>query len=105
MDYDYTFYTTEDYQEWYGRCVPETEYHGVTVNIDKNDNVLSWYGYGDFGYEISLCKTVEQLRDYIKSHLNEVQEFKGDNFSYTNKELFEELIDILNDNIEQKKCA
>ena len=49
------------------------------------------------------CKTLEELKNYILEHYNEIQEWNELDRYYTNLEAFDELLDIINDNL--KKAA
>lgn len=102
MNHDYTFYQTEDWIDWYSRSVLETTEHGISVNLDKDDNILSWSGYGDYYNEVNKCETIEQLRDFVKAHLGDVEEYDS-TMPYTNEEMIDELVYFLDQNC--KKCA
>lgn len=79
-----------------------TELNGLTVEMDVNNVIKNWQGFGNYAVEIDNCKTLEQLRDYLVSHIDEVQEHEY-NCVYTNKELFDELIEIIEkDNLRVK---
>ena len=109
--YEYNFYSTDasfDYRDCYGGTCYCTDYHGLTVELEKyTDKVISWSGYGDYASDIDNCKTLEELRDYLESHLDEVSEENRYGHTYTNRELFEELISFIDDTIkdQQKQCA
>lgn len=83
MKYDYIL------NESYG-----AELNGLTVEMDANNKISSWHGFGNYAVEINRCQNFKQLRDYLIEHLNEVEETEY-NSVYTNKELFKELIEII----------
>jgi DNA phosphorothioation-dependent restriction protein DptG len=63
----------------------------------------SFQAYGDFEEMNHKCKTLEELKNYILEHYNEIQEWNELDRYYTNQEAFDELLDIINDNL--KKAA
>lgn len=100
MKFNYDFYITDgsfDYGDFDYVC---NDYHGFSIDIDKNNfvDITSLDAYGDYEEMNSKCKTLSSLRDYIIEHLNEIKEFER--FSkYTNIELFKELISFINDSL------
>lgn len=103
MKYEYNFYSTDssfDYCDCYGGTCNCIDYHGLEVELEnKTDKVLSWHGYGDYETDINNCDTLEQLRDYLVSHLDEVQEENRYGHTYSNREVFEELIQFVEETI------
>lgn len=105
---EYIFYQTDesfDYGDWsWGGTCNEYANHGFEVEIDNNDNIdmSSFQAFGDYEEMNHKCKTLENLKNYILEHYNEIQEFDGFD-RYSNKEVFDELLDIINDNL--KKAA
>lgn len=104
MAQEYNFYTTDesfDYNGPFGTATQyETGYHGFSIEVDKNDiiDITSLDAYGDYTEMQDKCKTLEDLKKYLEEHLDEVQEDE-EKHRYTNRECFEELIEIINDNI------
>ena len=102
MRYEYIFYTTDesfDFWDFPGGTCNQTEYHGFTVDIDKENNIdissLKWLG----DYSETQITTLQGLKEFIKTHLNEVEEI-GESLTYTNIELFEEFIELIDDNLQ-----
>ena len=103
MRYEYIFYTTDesfDFGDFPGGTCSQTEYHGFSVEIDKENNIdissLEWFG----DYYKTQIKTLQGLKEFIKTHLNEVEEISTIVDTYTNIELFEELIELIDDNLQ-----
>ena len=105
---EYIFYQTDesfDYGDWsWGGTWIEYANHGFEVEIDNNDNIdmSSFQAFGDYEEMNHKCKTLEDLKNYILEHYNEIQDVEGFG-KYPNKEVFGELLDIINDNL--KKAA
>ena len=105
---EYIFYQTDCSFDFDGPFGTETyhdyENHGFEVEIDNNDNIdmSSFKAFGDYEEMNHKCKTIENLKNYILEHYNEIQEFDGFD-RYSNKEVFDELLEIINDNL--KKAA
>ena len=105
---EYIFYQTDesfDYGDWsWGGTWEEYSNHGFEIEIDYDDNIdmSSFQAFGDYEEMNHKCKTLEDLKNYILEHYNEIQEFEGFD-RYSNKEVFNELLDIINDNL--KKVA
>ena len=88
MWYDYDFYTTDesfDYPTGYGYATHyEKGYHGFKVNLDKDDNVLGWNGYGDY-WQAGECKSLDEFYNYVESVKEE----------YPDIEIMEELLGFI----------
>ena len=63
----------------------------------------TFQAFGDYEEMNHKCKTLEDLKNYILEHYNEIQEYEEFDRYYTNKEVFDELLEIINDNL--KKAA
>ena len=106
---EYIFYQTDcsfDYDSPFGTATYyDYENHGFELEIDSNDNInmSSFQAFGDYEEMNHKCKTLEELKNYILEHYNEIQEWNELNRYYTNQETFDELLDIINDNL--KKAA
>ena len=105
---EYIFYQTDesfDYGDWsWGGTWNEYANHGFELDIDSNYSIdmTKFQAFGDYEEMNDKCKTLEDLKNYILEHYNEIQEFDGFD-RYSNKEVFNELLDIINDNL--KKAA
>ena len=101
---EYIFYQTDCSFDFDGPFGTETyhdyENHGFEVVIDINDNIdmNTFQAFGDYEEMNRKCKTLEDLKNYILEHYNEIQEFEGFD-RYSNG--FDELLDIINDNLKQ----
>ena len=104
---EYLFYQTDysfDYNSPFGTSTYyDYDNHGFEIEIDINNNIdmSSFQAFGDYEEMNRKCKTLEDLKKYILEHYNEIQEFEG--YRYSNKEVFDELLDIIDDNL--KKVA
>ena len=104
---EYIFYQTDysfDYNSPFGTSTYyDYDNHGFEIEIDINNNIdmSSFQAFGDYEEMNRKCKTLEDLKKYILEHYNEIQEFEG--YRYSNKEVFDELLDIIDDNL--KKVA
>ena len=105
--FEYIFYQTDcsfDYDSPFGTSTYyDYENHGFEVAIDINDNIdmTTFQAFGDFEEMNHKCKTLEDLKNYILEHYNEIQDYDG--LCYSNHELFDELLESINDNL--KKAA
>lgn len=105
--FEYIFYQTDesfDYGDWsWGGTWNEYANHGFEVAIDINDNIdmSTFQAFGDYEEMNHKCKTLEDLKNYILEHYDEIQDYDG--LCYSNHELFDELLEIINDNL--KKAA
>ena len=105
--FEYIFYQTDesfDYGDWsWGGTWNEYANHGFEVAIDINDNIdmSTFQAFGDYEEMNHKCKTLEDLKNYILEHYNEIQDYDG--LCYSNHELFDELLESINDNL--KKAA
>ena len=105
--FEYIFYQTDesfDYGDWsWGGTWNEYANHGFEVAIDINDNIdmTTFQAFGDYEEMNHKCKTLEDLKNYILEHYNEIQDYDG--LCYSNHELFDELLESINDNL--KKAA
>ena len=105
--FEYIFYQTDesfDYGDWsWGGTWNEYANHGFEVVIDINDNIdmSTFQAFGDYEEMNHKCKTLEDLKNYILEHYNEIQDYDG--LCYSNHELFDELLESINDNL--KKAA
>ena len=104
---EYIFYQTDcsfDYDSPFGTATYyDYENHGFEVEIDHNDNIdmSSFQAFGDYEEMNHKCKTLEDLKNYILEHYNEIQDVL--NIYHPNQEAFDELLEIINDNL--KKAA
>ena len=104
---EYVFYQTDesfDYGDWsWGGTWYEYANHGFEIEIDSNDNIdmSSFQAFGDYEEMNHKCKTLEDLKNYILEHYNEIQDVL--NIYHPNQEAFDELLEIINDNL--KKAA
>ena len=104
MKLTYNFYTTDesfDYGDFPNSTCYVTGEHGFTINHDSNTNKLdieSLETYGDYD-DMKEIKTLQGLKEYIKSHIDEVKDFDYES-KYTNRECFEELIEIIDENLQ-----
>lgn len=101
MIYEFDFYRTDESFDYSDIA---TEYrtveHGIEIDMDINNNIYSWCGYGDFNYDMTEIKTLPELKQYILDNMHLVEEVEGERF--TRKELLEELIDIIDANIKKQ---
>ena len=105
-DYEFYFYTTDESFDYGDFTHKDIVYHGLTLELDQNDNVIidSVEGWGNYATEIDAIKTAKGLRDYIQEHLDEVLEWDEDESKmFTNYELFCNLIDILDRQIKRER--
>lgn len=106
---EYVFYQTDCSFDFDGPFGTETyhdyENHGFEIEIDSNDNIdmSSFQAFGDYEEMNHKCKTLEDLKNYILEHYNEIQEYEEFDRYYSNQEVFDELLEIINDNL--KKAA
>lgn len=102
MIYEFDFYRTDESFDYSDIA---TEYrtveHGIEIDMDINNNIYSWRGYGDFNYDMTEIKTLPELKQYILDNMHLVEEVEGERF--TRKELLEELIDIIDSNIKKQE--
>ena len=79
------------------------------VGFASYENLEKWQGTSAidssiydkvFSGEVK-CKTLEDLKNYILEHYNEIQDYDG--LCYSNHELFDELLESIDDNL--KKAA
>ena len=103
MKYDYIFYTTDgsfDYGDFPGGTYHCLDYHGFSIDMDERDwiDIASLEAYGDYCEMEDKCKSLEELKIYLINHLHEVREYEEHKeYSFTNLEIFKELIDLIND--------
>lgn len=94
MRIEYVFYTTEEsldvptYSYWYYDVKAKLD-HGFCIDVDFNDNVdiSTLWAYNDFS-EMNSIKSLEELKNYIENHYNEVDTFER-------KECLDELIGFI----------
>ena len=104
---EYIFYQTDcsfDYDSPFGTATYyDYANHGFEVDIDCNDNIDmdSFQAFGDYEEMNHKCKTLEDLKNYILEHYDEIQDVL--NIYHPNQEAFDELLEIINDNL--KKAA
>ena len=105
--YEYVFYEIDESFEFCGCWGNEICYqwasHGFEISDDENSDydIKTLKGYGHYT-EISNIETLEELIEYLRSHLNEVQETK----TYTkdqNIKRFENLIKFIVTQLEEKQ--
>ena len=105
--FEYIFYQTDcsfDYDSPFGTATYyDYDNHGFEVAIDINDNIdmTTFQAFGDYEEMNHKCKTLEDLKNYIVEHYNEIQDVL--NIYHPNQEAFDELLEIINDNL--KKVA
>ena len=105
--FEYIFYQTDcsfDYDSPFGTSTYyDYENHGFEVVIDINDNIdmTTFQAFGDYEEMNHKYKTLEDLKNYILEHYDEIQDYDG--LCYSNHELFDELLESINDNL--KKAA
>lgn len=105
--FEYIFYQTDcsfDYDSPFGTATYyDYDNHGFEVAIDINDNIdmTTFQAFGDYEEMNHKCKTLDDLKNYILEHYNEIQEY--DELYCSNHELFDELLESINDNL--KKVA
>ena len=105
--FEYIFYQTDcsfDYDSPVGTATYyDYDNHGFEVAIDINDNIdmTTFQAFGDYEEMNHKCKTLEDLKNYIVEHYNEIQDVL--NIYHPNQEAFDELLEIINDNL--KKVA
>ena len=104
MRFSFDFYTTDDsfdYGDFPGGTCYQLGYHGFYIDAD-NDNRLdldSLKGYGDFARMEDDISSLEDLKEFIVQHLDEVREIGG--FGYTNLDCLDEFIEIIDDNLQK----
>ena len=104
MNYDYVFYTTDesfDYPTGYGYATHYVEgKHGFSLSIDIDNYIdfSSFDAFGDFGEMEDKCKNLKELKAYILNSFDEIQE-SDEYITYSNREIFEELIEIIDINL------
>jgi len=83
-----------DFGDFPGGTCPVVTEHGFQIEIGSNDTVYieTLKPIGDFGNEIKGIKTLEQLKEFIVKHLDEVQD-------ENEKERIMELASFIDDNI------
>ena len=102
---EYIFYQTDcsfDYDSPFGTATYyDYENHGFEVEIDHDDNIdmSSFQAFGDYEEMNHKCKTLEDLKNYILEHYNEIQDVL--NIYHPNQEAFDELLEIINDNLQK----
>lgn len=99
MKYEYILYERDvsfDYGDFLGATCSGIEKNGFSIDIDINDNVDidSLEGFGDFQFLEKDIKTKQGLIDFINENEEYIEEINP-GCKYTNKELFEELVEIL----------
>lgn len=105
---DYIFYRTDesfDYGDWsWGGTCYEYADHGFSIEMDTDDNIYidTLEAYGDFTEMNDKCKTLEQLKQYILDHFNEIDNSLDICDKYENGALFEEFISFIDENLEKK---
>lgn len=104
MKTEYIFFTTDesfDYPTGYGYATyHEKASHGFEISIDT-DNKIDFSSFSSFGSYAEMedkCKNLTDLKNYIIEHLDEIEE-PEEKFTYTNREIFEELLEIIDENI------
>jgi hypothetical protein len=106
---EYIFYQTDcsfDYDSPFGTATYyDYENHGFELEIDSNDNInmSSFQAFGDYEEMNHKCKTLDDLKNYILEHYQEIQDYDDLDDYCARSERFDELLDIINDNL--KKAA
>ncbi len=101
MKANYFFYISDEsfsYGDFPSSTVYEKTKHGFSININS-DNIIDFNSLcliGDF--ENTQINTLEELLEFVKSHFSEIEEINSDS-QYSNIELFEELIEIIKENL------
>lgn len=77
----------------------ETVTDGIAITTDNDDNIIKWYGYGHYDYEVGEIKTLKGLMDFIREHYKEID-------TTEREELVEELLETIQVNIDRnyRKC-
>lgn len=104
------FYTTDEsfsYGDWsWGGVCHQTGYHGFSVDVDIHNNIdmSTFEPEGDYLVEMENIKTLEELKEYLASHLHEVRQW--DEYSdIKNIDTFKEFIQLIDENIQERKAA
>lgn len=103
MRAEYIFYVTDEsfsYGDFPGSTVYQTERHGFEIDIDSDNNIdissIEFFGY----YQDKKINSLYDLLDFVETHLIEVEEI-NENATYSNYEIFEELIELIKQNINE----
>lgn len=103
MRAEYIFYVTDEsfsYGDFPGSTIYETERHGFEVDIDSDNNIdissIEFLGY----YQDIKINSLYDLLAFVETHLVEVEEI-NENSTYSNYEIFEELIELIKTNIKE----
>lgn len=99
MKFEYILYERDvsfDYGDFPGATCSGTEKNGFSIDIDIDDRVDmdSLEGFGDFQNLEKDITTKQGLIDFINENEEYIEEINP-RCPYTNKELFEELVEIL----------
>ncbi len=99
MKYEYILYERDvsfDYGDFPGANCSGTEKNGFSIDIDIDDHVDmdSLEGFGDFQNLEKDITTKQGLIDFINENEEYIEEINP-RCQFTNKELFEELVEIL----------
>lgn len=105
--FEYIFYQTDCSFDFDGPFGTETyhdyENHGFEVNIDYDYKIdmSSFQAFGDYEEMDHKCKTLEDLKNYILEHYHEIQDYDDLHRCCPNQKVFDELLDIINDNLQK----
>ena len=84
---DYDFYSTTDYIMRHH----EDYWTGISIGFGEDDQVLDWWGYGDF-YDIVDDFTLIELYKFIVNNISKCDRGEGE---YSNEELLTELLGFI----------
>lgn len=110
LRYSFIFYTEDNSYDVGGivGTVKDIAYSGFALEISKDDeiDILSLEAFGDYAEMHKKCKTLQQLKDYVESHLCECREYQ-DYFcsEYNDEEIMQELIEMIGQQIERENNA
>lgn len=99
MKHNFIFCETDEgfeYGDFPNSNFYQTQEHGFSIDINKDNyvNIDSLETYGACDEMNIKCKTLQELRQYIEQHLNEIKDNK-----YSKLECFNELLCFINDSI------
>lgn len=103
MNYDFIFYSTDesfDYGDFPNSTCYSTGLHGFSIEITKDDVPLlnTVDGFGDFADAKDHAKTYKDFANYIRNSLDDIQ---SEDNNATSIEVFEELLDFLENQTRQ----
>ena len=104
MRAEYIFYVTDEsfsFGDFPGSTIYQIENHGfsIDINSDNDIDISSIDFFGD--YKDREIKTLNELLEFLQLHIFEVEEI-NENSQFSNIELFEELLEIIQENISKE---